>query len=92
LFTRPISQSGQLKIYPNPAQEEIYVVLPPAVSGYFDIILYNTSIQPVQIWPETFFSDGNEATIRLKATVPGMYFLCVQSAGTVYVQKILIYE
>lgn len=92
LFTRAISQSVQLKIYPNPAQEEIYVVLPPAVSGYFDIILYNTSIQPVQIWPETFFSDGNEATIRLKATVPGMYFLCVQSAGTVYVQKILIYD
>lgn len=79
---------SDVKVYPNPFQEETIVQFEEAI-GSGSLTIYNLKGEQVQA--QNFENNTNQITLNTQSLAPGIYFLKIQVGTAVQVQKILKY-
>gem|GEM_PF-4754683 len=82
-----IAAKPALKIYPNPATDELTLIIPGPTSIY-QLTISNEMGQVRQRFQVT----SPQATIQLKGLPPGVYFLHLTNGTAQYTEKIMVVE
>jgi hypothetical protein len=80
------SQPKSLAVYPNPAQNQVFVVLPQLPSAYIQVQLTDLSGKTVSV-PVQFAPEQSEVRLEVDQLTSGMYFVRIVSGDQVFIGK-----
>lgn len=78
---------SNVKVYPNPSENDFSVRIPETVVGNVRFTCYNSLGQ--RVWESELVNEGTAIRIPLSEASPGLYELRVQSESGVAVKKLL---
>ena len=84
----PAIKQSKLKIYPNPAVEQVIIEWPEEQAGKASLVLLN--IQGQQLFHKELITSQHSITISLKDYAKGIYWVRLATAGSTGYQKLVI--
>jgi len=87
-----IERKDSLKVYPNPASEELTIELLPDRAGSCDILLYDVSGREVYSSHRlpSYSAGQNHLKLNVSRLTDGVYFLVIRTGNDVFQKKIII--
>ncbi len=85
----PAGQQGEIVLFPNPANDQLSIVLPVREMQEVLITMFSADGQIV-FRHRDWFSENQLFRIDTKEIAPGMYFIAVQSSGGLYTGKVVL--
>ncbi|MFC7356103.1 S8 family serine peptidase [Jejudonia soesokkakensis] len=80
---------GDITMYPNPANEEVFVRLSNMISASYGLTITNSLGQTLMTLNERAFTN-NQASINVSALAAGMYFVTIQAGESKETKKLVI--
>lgn len=82
--------AGGLLVFPNPARDQVHIILPVAAPGRSQLTLVNTSGMLLRNEEELLVQGDNEISLDLSGLPIGIYYLKIQTGQEVYNKTIVV--